>query len=672
MNMQSAGQRNKANTAKLGEVTEKVYWGASSGQRELLSHLLSTGVRLNIQNSKASRLAMQKHQSATALWLCERGNCNPLANDSEILRSAAGNGDLEGVLGSLKLGCDARARHSAALRLATFHGFHEIAELLLKHGADPNAKDSEPLINAYNAGDQKMLGLLLKHGASFKAHDCRVIKSIIAHGTLDEVLEYCEMAAFFQQEFDETALLEMAIEARNMPCIKWALTHGADQQVMEGKALAWLVAKGELDLLEQLGEEGKNLNSPDHAVCQVAIRLDSVHALDILLRYTDVTKEDMEGFFDLAMTANAKHCMEVLTLKGASGRVAIQNIKDSLVGLGAWAPLDLFKQSLEETENLDDLVHPLAISLIQNGKLEHLIALITQPMTCRIDLDAWLDVAIDSGHAAIAYWLVKCGADPLSNDGRMMSWAAMLGHDDCVLLLNSLGVDPTQHHNEPLLRACQSGHPTTASLLTQLIAKKSGSFDYADFDNISQATLRQALDHATRTGDLGVIKTLLLSGVPTDATDNMPLVVAARHNQVPAVCHYLDHTDVSAHQADSMLNAAAANGGVETLKILIERDPSIVDRNMGQALIGAAGAGHLDTVDILLAASDDTRFYPQALAAAASTRSKPVMRRMLSIGTSRSGCSKLELSRVNQLVLSDGLATETFWDGDSKSPGSGL
>lgn len=271
--------------------------------------------------------------------------------------------------------------------------------------------------------------------------------------------------------------------------------------------------------------------------------------------------------------------------------------------------------------------------------------------------------AARDGHAEVCAELVAAGADVDARSAKYktpLMEAAAGGHVHCMTVLCDAGARIESHKTNawtPCMYAAHGGHTEALVFLfgrgdpasqvadtnkenaTALyLAAREGHVEVCQMllsagadPNAATITDRVPLHCAVMNGHVGVIETLLAKGARFDVSDKSGTTLwheaAARgHAALVGVFNSLSHTlasiehlgvdDTSGRRGPldivgrHPVHAAALNGHVDFLRMMLESDPSLVDVTDSEGctpLYYAAGRGHTEALKLLISAGADVR-----------------------------------------------------------------
>ncbi len=235
-----------------------------------------------------------------------------------------------------------------------------------------------------------------------------------------------------------------------------------------------------------------------------------------------------------------------------------------------------------------------------------------------------INCAVRSGDVALVHWLIQGGIDPFEEPSPLLA-AARLGHDDIVILLLRLNLDP--------------------NVL--------GENDWAP------------LHYAAHRGSERIVKALLHRGAEINQTTQealTPLLLASANAHGAAGCLLVEkgaQVDLAWTDGYTPLMHAARTGSLPLARSLLERGAGVyVDHpeNGWTAFMFATANGHLELMELLLShgadlhASDHQGFTPLFLAI--NTGNPEILRLLISQRTSLEVRAKDGTPPLSMAILS--------------------
>ncbi|KAI0537632.1 ankyrin repeat-containing domain protein [Xylaria digitata] len=440
-----------------------------------------------------------------------------------------------------------KSRHYALLRFIFWHSGHS------------PAKVSRTLNEAIYTGDEKLIDIL-----------------ILCYRNIEE---------------EATENLVLAIQSGDLEIIEKLLLSGADVNAAARNgahtALQAAAERGCLDVVERLLEANAKVNTYHSSplgctALQVAAKAGHFEVVEKLLA-EDADVISLCGCTALQAASECGHLEIVQRLLAAPETFVNTNgtfVNTHDHGFNGRTALQL----ASEGGHLEVVRSLLAANANVNAPAGHTYGSYTA-----------LQAASRYGHLEVVNMLIEAGADVHAAAAKWggrtaLEAAAEGGNIDVLRTLLAAGARVNFCDTTPRA-AIEGGY---SNIATRLLEARS------NLHSNNHAWLSSAVDTAACHGNLGFIKVLFMAGA--DANDGCALPIAARYGQLEVVRYLLAaKADVNAvHELQSTaLIAAAENGHSDIVKELLKNgaDPKINHNIRSSARVSAIGNGHFGLVN---------------------------------------------------------------------------
>mmetsp|Transcript_14721 Transcript_14721/g.23807 ORF Transcript_14721/g.23807 Transcript_14721/m.23807 type:complete len:897 (-) Transcript_14721:44-2734(-) len=561
---------------------------ASSGHLEICKLLVKEGIDVNAMDKDGITALMEAsimgHEKIVEFLLANGADVNAAAS-SEVtaLWLAASEGRVEVMKQLLKNGADAtnaRVDKITALMTASAGGHSEAVKILLENGADAATSDNEgltALMNAAENGSVPTLKAILEHvnDPNYVNHmsNTGFTALIIAsfHGHADAVEYLIDAGANVDQVHDNkvTALM-YASAAGHLEAMKVLIAKGADLEFKHtngGTALLEASTGGMYESIKLLVESGSNVDFMDDDGVNPLMAIASQGSIDSQTFILDQLKK----------TKSEKELTEYINLFAHSGGSAV-------MFAAAGGHVECAKQLMELGADIT------AVARNKPGYVEKLNKMIeegqVQEDEPHVDGLTAIHVAAQGGHLEMVKVLIEAGVE------------SSLGH------LDDAG-------RSPLVLAVQGNYGEVASVLVE--AGSDPNTPYVDdegdehnllFDAIMVENEEFALLLIEKGAELYYTDDKKVSTLLQSSHRGLSQVVKALLEKHAGKGGKVDFVDLASEDGITPLIAAASEGNVECVKLLLEAkaDVNAKDKDGTNSLMAASARGHLDVVSALLGA----------------------------------------------------------------------